>query len=145
MPSEPALPLTGRCYCGKVRLRIDAAPKLVAHCHCSDCRRWTGAAVGTFAAFAASVLQADPGLPEPLSIAPGVERWTCKACGSPLAARFDYLPGQVYVPIGLLDQADQMPASIECHHDARLPWLELAGARATEGGSARDSLNAAGQ
>lgn len=43
-PPPPALPLTGRCMCGAVRLEI-AEPLLGAlSCHCRRCQRRTGTA-----------------------------------------------------------------------------------------------------
>ena len=40
-----------------------------------------------------------------------------------MAAQFDYLPGQTYVPLGMLDQADQLAPSLHCHADKALPWV----------------------
>src|ERR1700761_5311207 len=40
----PVPPHHGGCLCGQVRYRLDAAPLAVNACHCSDCRRLTGAA-----------------------------------------------------------------------------------------------------
>ncbi|MEL7215607.1 MAG: GFA family protein, partial [Pseudomonadota bacterium] len=95
--SDPVL--TGRCYCGAVRLEASAAPRVVSYCHCADCRRWTGAPVAAFAAFSPSALTGldlDAGR----SHAPGVTRWICAACGSPLASHFVYLQDQIFVPLG---------------------------------------------
>lgn len=39
-----------------------------------------------------------------------------------MAARFDYLPGQTYVPLGVLDQADNLVPQLHCHADKALPW-----------------------
>ncbi len=55
----------------------------------------------------------------------GVRRVFCPDCGSPLAAWFDYLPGQVYLPLGILDQAAELPPEIHSHSDAQLPWLKI--------------------
>ncbi|MEL7125183.1 MAG: GFA family protein [Pseudomonadota bacterium] len=120
-------------------------PQTVAYCHCSDCRRWTGAPVAAFAAFDRSSLTAIPALGAPTVHTAGVERWNCAACGSPLAARFDYLPRQVYVPLGLLDQIATIAPQIHCHAESAPPWLHIADDLPRETGSARDSLNDAAQ
>jgi hypothetical protein len=122
-----------------MRLSFSAAPRTVAYCHCADCRRWTGGAVGTFAAFDDSALEGELG--PGFSCHPGVERWNCRACGSPLAARFDYLPGQVYVPLGILDQAAGLAPQIHCHAESRLPWLHIQDGLERAAGSGRDALN----
>ena len=115
----------------------------VAYCHCGDCKRWTGAPSPAFAAFAEGTLTATPPLGAAQRFAAGVERWRCKACGSPLAARFDYLPGQVYVPLGVLDQAADMPPVVHCHADQALPWLHDNDGLPREAASGRETLNAA--
>ena len=144
MPSELQEALTGRCYCGAVHLTLPAQPLTVAYCHCADCRRWTGGAVGAIATFDAKDLQTTPDLGVPFSCNPGVERWNCPDCGSPLAARFDYLPGQIYVPLGVLDQAADLPPHIHCHADARLPWLHIKDDLPHAEASGRAALNHVG-
>jgi len=56
-------------------------------------------------------------------------------------ASFDYLPNQIYVPIGIIDQVDDLAPSIHCHADAKLSWLHLDDSLPSESGSARDVLN----
>ncbi len=116
---------------------------IVVYCHCADCRRWTGGPVAAFAAFADADFADAPALGRAFSAASGVERWTCGACGSPLAARFDYLPGQTYVPIGVLDQAADLAPSLHCHADARLPWIHVDDTLPRSDGSGRARLNEA--
>ena len=38
----------GSCQCGAIQFQIEGKPKWVAHCHCADCRRATGAAASTY-------------------------------------------------------------------------------------------------
>lgn len=140
--ATPHLPLTGRCFCGAVTLAAARGPGTVAYCHCSDCCRWTGAPLPAFAAFAVDDLQATPDLGRHFRVVAGVDRWVCDTCGSPIAARFDYLPGQIYVPHGLLDQADRLPPQIHCHAGSQLPWLHIEDTLERAPASGRDSLNA---
>lgn len=113
---------------------------MVSYCHCSDCRRITGAPVAAFAAFQGDALQVSPPLGSPTTINPGVNRWFCQRCGSPIAATFDYLPGQIYVPLGLLDQADVLQPDLHSHADKCLPWLRIDDDVPRVSGSARDNL-----
>lgn len=115
----------------------------VAYCHCADCRRVTGAAVAAFVAFSDDVLTVAPDHPR-VSHATGVERQFCPDCGSPLTARFSYLPGQVYVPLGVLDQTDALAPEVHCHDGARPAWLHIEDDLPRDGGSARAVLNEAG-
>ena len=34
--------LRGGCLCGAVRYECSAEPKIIAHCHCIDCRKSSG-------------------------------------------------------------------------------------------------------
>lgn len=116
------------------------SPLVVNYCHCADCRRLSGAPVAAFAAFPEGSLQIEPGPGVPSSHTPGVVRWFCKSCGSPLAAQYDYLPSQIYVPLGLLDQAGDFPPVIHCHADAALAWLQINDSLVRQNGSGRDTL-----
>lgn len=135
-------PITGRCYCGATRLSAPSRPQTVSYCHCSDCRRITGAPVAAFAAFARDDVTITPE-PAQVSCTNGVERRFCGTCGSPLAAWFDYLPGQVYVPVGILDQADDLAPDLHSHAESRLRWLHIQDDLDQNPGSARDVLAAA--
>ncbi|SFK82874.1 Uncharacterized conserved protein [Shimia haliotis] len=133
--------ITGRCYCGAVLLRSDTPPATVAYCHCSDCRRWTGAPLPAFAALSTTDLHTSPDQGVGVSHSKGVTRWNCTSCGSPLMARFEYLPNQVYVPLGLLDQAADLPPALHCHANAAYPWLHVDDDTPRITGTARDTLN----
>lgn len=136
---------TGRCYCGGIALSAQVAPQTVAYCHCADCRRITGAPVAAFAAFPENAVQAFPAWPEARSFTPGVKRWSCSKCGSQLAAAFDYLPGQLYIPLGLIDQAAELPPELHAHDGRRLPWLQIEDGIPRIDGSSRVALRTAGQ
>ena len=42
---------SGQCQCGAIRYQLSGEPKVVALCHCSDCRRSAGAPVVAWAMF----------------------------------------------------------------------------------------------
>ena len=132
--------ITGRCYCGEISFSSTRPPITVAFCHCKDCRRWTGSPAPAFAAFAPDAIKANPALGTPVVTNPGVARWNCTKCCSPLAATFDYIPDQIYVPLGLIDQADQLPAEIHCHSQQQLDWLHIEDEAIRGTGTARDEL-----
>ena len=72
----------------------------------------------------------------------GVQRWTCSVCGSPLGAAFDYLPDHIYLPLGIIDQADALSPVLHSHHAERLPWLHLSDDLPRLDGTARSELKA---
>lgn len=141
MPSDAAGPFLARCYCGASRLSLRDAPHVVTYCHCADCRRWTGAPVAAFAAYDRAAVTPQLGAGRTFG---AVERWSCETCGSPLAAAFPYLPDQIYVPLGLFEDAAALPPALHSHADSALPWLHIADTLPRNAGSARDRLNACG-
>lgn len=133
--------ISGRCYCGETKLLSTKAPKSVVYCHCTDCRRVTGAPVAAFAAFDEAVLSFEPGEGRSVSVNPGVVRTFCELCGTPLTGRYDYLPGTVYVAVGVLDQADDLAPQLHAHESNRLSWLPIDNKCKRIAASARDELN----
>ncbi|TCD14627.1 GFA family protein [Oricola cellulosilytica] len=125
MGAAVTLPIKGRCYCGETAVRASRSPQTVAYCHCVDCRRVTGAPVAAMAAFEEKDLTFTPDEGAVAPSNPGVKRSFCRSCGSPLSSRFDYLPGQVYVPLGLLDQADELVPEVHSYESQRLRWLHI--------------------
>ena len=127
------------CYCGATSAVVTADVLTVAACHCGDCRRWTGAALPAFAAFPTDAVPADFG--RPYVATSGAVRRNCPHCGSPMAAEFPYLPGQTYVPVGVIAEAADLIPEVECHVEKRLGWLHLDRSVPSQRGSARAFLN----
>lgn len=117
--------ISGRCYCGATTIRATQAPPTVAYCHCNDCRRVTGAPVAAFAEFDEAAVVFTPDEGRKVAVNPGVARTFCTVCGSPLTGRYDYLPGKVYIPVGILDQADDIAPQLHAHESQRLKWLHI--------------------
>lgn len=117
--------VTGGCYCGAIRFHTNAAPLTVSYCHCVDCRRATGAPVAAFAAFEEKAVQFSPNDGRRASVNAGVMRSFCPDCGSPIASRFDYLPGQVYIAVGILDHPDDHAPRLHSYESQRITWLHL--------------------
>lgn len=55
----------------------------------------------------------------------GVVRTFCAVCGSPLAGRYEYLPGQIYIAVGVIDQANDLAPLLHAHEAQRLTWLHI--------------------
>lgn len=137
-------PVTGRCYCGKTSFSSSKPPQVVVYCHCSDCKRLTGAPVAAFAAFADGDVTFSPDEGRQVSIIEGCTRSFCTSCGSNLTGRYEYLPGQIYIAVGLIDQADDFPPSVHAHYSGKYKWLHLEDDLPKSDGSSRKRLNSAG-
>ena len=140
--SKTDLPLTGQCFCGASTIVATQRPETVVYCHCIDCRRATGAPITAFAAFDAGAVTFTPNEGKSVSVVKGAARSFCEGCGSSLSGRYDYLPGQVYIPIGLFDQADTLAPQVHAHTSAAVPWLHVEDDLPRFDQSARTQLNA---
>ena len=137
----PQAQITGRCYCGKTTLQSNQPPLAVTYCHCSDCRRVTGAPVAAFASFEEEAITFNPGKGKEVRVNDGVIRSFCDHCGTPISGCYDYLPGVVYIAIGILDQADKYAPEVHAHNGNRLEWLNIVDGCPKFEGSARTLLN----
>ena len=77
----------GRCLCGAVTYEVAGDPVVVAHCHCVDCQRLSGAGHTTGAMFEADKITVRGDVSEfrlDSDTDSVVTRTFCPKCGSPL-------------------------------------------------------------
>src|SRR5688572_30295031 len=115
----------GGCLCGAVRYEATGQAYDITHCHCSDCRRSSGAPFVTWASFHRSGFKFTTGQPQELHWA-GRLRSFCPHCGTPLT----FLSGQEAAEIDVTvcsfdDPAIVTPADHTWVED-RLSWIHLA-------------------
>ena len=115
---------TGGCLCGDVRFRATKDPDGARHCHCTLCRRQTGAAFITGVRFAGESFEWTKGKPAYFRDSMEVDRSFCARCGSSMTWE---PPGRddITVWAGSLDRAEDVhPISHWCT-STMLPWLKL--------------------
>ena len=88
--------ITGSCLCGGIRYQIDGALGAVAHCHCSMCRKATGAAFRTRATVPASSF-----------------RWVSGE------------PDEIGLPLGTLDDDPGVRPSAHVFVGSKAPWFTI--------------------
>ena len=95
--------IKGSCACGGIRFEIDAV-RSMTHCHCTTCRKLTGASFATFAHVEKDKFRwlAGEELISRYESAPGSFRAFCRICGSLAPGQAPYL-ATVSVPAGLLE------------------------------------------
>ena len=120
---------SGGCLCGSMSYEIDAEPVMSAICHCTHCRRQTGSAFSTIAAFPVDSVKieghtletyedtGDSGMP--------VLRKFCKQCGSPLFTDVKAMPGLLFVKTGTLDHPEEVRMGAEIWCKSKLPATTL--------------------
>lgn len=115
--------LTGGCYCGHLRYVIDADPKLVANCHCTICRRTSGAPFVGWIIIAASAFRWTAGNPALLQSSSHGQRQFCAHCGTPVAFSSSQRPADIDITIGSLDQPEPWIPTLAVHGENKLPWV----------------------
>ena len=97
--------LDGSCLCGGVRYEAEGPLTLMARCHCTQCRKASGAEFATNAYVPAASFRVLSGaeLLKQFEWSPGEARVFCGRCGSPLFKRSAASPDKVRLRLGTLD------------------------------------------
>lgn len=116
---------TGGCLCGACKYEIDGDPVVVAHCHCIDCQKLTGAGHATGAIFAEDRIRlSGPSTSYSMPAESGnkVTRIFCSTCGSPLFGRNSGMPGYMTVSLGTFDSSNDLTPQVVLFARSRRPW-----------------------
>lgn len=118
--------LRGSCLCGAVTFTVADSFLYAAYCHCSRCRRRSGAAFKAFGGIAIDELRVVAGEAELLRTEESAEGYNafCGRCYSPL---FSAVAGRrrVHVNLGALSDA---PSKKPDHHifvGSKAAWYEI--------------------
>ncbi len=115
--------MKGTCLCGTVAFEITGTIPHLYQCHCSECRKATGGAANA----ATLVDEADfrwlsgEQCISSFSGESGYRSDFCSVCGSPVPNR---LKGgeKVWVPAGLLEEADDLAVAIHLYTGSQAAW-----------------------
>lgn len=119
--------ITGGCFCGLIRYEADDEPFDEANCHCSICRRTSGAAFVTWFSVHRSNFRFVNGTPSEFrSTAKGTRRF-CPRCGTHLTFEDENFPDQVDLTTCSLDDPGSVPPKSHIHVESKLAWVRLAG------------------
>ncbi|MFO1126979.1 MAG: GFA family protein [Rhodospirillales bacterium] len=117
--------IEGGCLCGAIRYRISGPTTAAVHCHCSMCRRSTGAVVATWITVAATDFHLLRGTPKVYVSSPKGERRFCDRCGAQLIWASPLGTDTLDVTVGTLDHPEHHAADRHIFIDDRVPWLKL--------------------
>jgi hypothetical protein len=117
--------MKGRCLCSDIAYEFDGDPLWIAHCHCESCRRATSSAFATYVGVKLAQFRYLKGEPTAYASSPGVQRYFCGRCGSPLAYVGARWPGEVHLYAGSLEQPAAIAPRGHVHVGEALPWADL--------------------
>lgn len=118
-------PLTGSCLCGAVTYRSDAAPMMVGHCHCIDCRKASGTGHGTHVMVPAAAYEVKGELASYVSPADSgnmVERHFCPTCGCPVHSTNSGMPGMIAIRASSLDDPNAVTPQMIVYSSRAPVW-----------------------
>jgi len=115
--------IEGGCHCGAVRYRISGKARGHALCHCTDCRRASGAPLVGWAMFPADAVTVVKGAVKTYASSETGRHDFCADCGSGLFYRNDVnLPGLIDVQSGTFDDPDTLPPRVHIQVADRIGW-----------------------
>jgi len=121
----PARTLVGRCLCGAVSYAVADEFAYAANCHCSNCRRATGAAFKPFAGIQRDKLRITTGVDRRMLYgAEDAGDIHCGLCGSLL---YSVVRNGAYVHVAMGTLVDA-PSIRPTHHifvGSKAPWFDI--------------------
>ena len=119
--------LAGGCLCGAVRYRIRGAPLAMYHCHCSQCRKASGASFATNLLVRTEDFEITAGGERLAAFesSPAKHRHFCSRCGSPIFSRAQATEQIVSVRSGTLDGDPELRPGAHYHVASKAPWYEI--------------------
>lgn len=119
--------LRGSCLCGGIRYEIRGELRLPLNCHCSMCRKATGAAFRSRAAVASHDFRwiAGEELLSRYQSSPGDIRTFCKVCGSSLVTFFPASPNELGLALGTLDDDPGVKPQFHVYVASKAAWHEI--------------------
>jgi heme-degrading monooxygenase HmoA len=125
-PHSALEPYEGGCFCGNVRYRAVGRPKDSSICHCSICRRTSGAPMVGWTTFETSELSWLKAEPRRFSSSDKADRSFCSECGTALTFVLKHRPERTDVTLASLDHPERLAPLDHIHTSSRIPWVRLA-------------------
>lgn len=115
--------LHGGCLCGGIRYETAGAPFHESVCHCSMCRRASGAPAVAWFSVKRGALRIVAGSPAWYRSSAKAERGFCAGCGSPLFYRSSLLQDEIDITTASLDDPALVPPQDQIYTATKIPWV----------------------
>jgi hypothetical protein len=117
--------LKGGCLCGAVSYETQAAPVIVAHCHCTDCQKSSGTGHGTHVCLpeeAVNFVGEIKFYDSPADSGNIVSRGFCPVCGSAIFSSNSSMLGMACIRASSLDDPDAVTPSMIVYTSRAPKW-----------------------
>jgi len=117
--------MKGGCFCGEIRYEILGETYHQTVCHCSICRRTTGAPLVAWFSVSAGDFRFTSGTPARFRSSSKGARTFCPSCGTQLTLRLDDNGHEVDVTTASLDDPGLVPPADHTYYQDRIRWVSL--------------------
>ena len=118
--------LKGGCFCGAVRYEAEGETWHATLCHCSICRRTSGAPIVAWFTVRAGAFRIVAGEPACFRSSAAATRTFCRACGTALTFRSDDHGAEIDATTCSLDDPDRAPPKSHTWRASGLSWVKSA-------------------
>ena len=115
----------GHCLCRKTGWEFEGDKSWGCYCHCDDCRRNCAAPVVAWVGVQLENFKCTGTAPQAFESSPGVQRYFCGTCGSPLGLEASHYPGAMHVYAASLADPAAFTPEFHLNNESRLPWLKM--------------------
>ena len=118
--------LTGSCLCGKVHVEMPDQFKAMGNCHCSECRKFSGAAYASVGIIDSEQFRITAGeeYVSYYSKSAETDAAFCRNCGSSLFTRKRTAKTH-NVRLGILDEVPSQRATFHIFVGSKAPWHDI--------------------
>ncbi|HEY8357691.1 MAG TPA: GFA family protein [Ramlibacter sp.] len=116
----------GGCFCDEVRYEAEGEAVHLTNCHCTICRRASGAPFVAWFTVPRSGFRFVRGEPTRFRSSAGATRSFCGRCGSQLTFASDAAPDEIDVTTCTLDDPEALPPEDHTFMRSKLSWVALA-------------------
>lgn len=116
----------GHCFCGFIRYAADGAAYNETNCHCSICRRLSGAPFVAWFTVPIATFRFLSGEPTTIRSSGHGTRTFCPRCGTPLTFRSDRFPEEVDITTCSLAEAGLLPPKDHTFVRSKVSWVRIA-------------------
>ncbi len=118
--------LKGGCFCGQVRYEAGDMPFHETNCHCSVCRRTTGAPFVAWFSVPRTHFRLVRGEPTRFRSTAKATRSFCPQCGTQLTFEHEDFFDEIDVTTCSIDEPDELPPKDHIWTSSKLSWVKLA-------------------
>ena len=122
---ETEIVLTGGCHCGQVRYIVTGSVSQETNCHCSICRRTSGAPYVAWFTARRTQFQLTRGEPTRYASSPKGSRRFCGACGTQLTFEHADFTDEIDITTCSLDDPQLLPPKDHTRTSSKLSWVIL--------------------